>query len=1040
MRPINNQIFSLAVTLLITFFSLNAVIANTNSLIDCDASFWSFPEGTSAFFEPQIFYDDATYLWDFGDGTTSSETHPIHDFIVDQDNFVFEVTLTITLENGEVCTQTNVFTMFSEECNSMFTYNVQEDGVTVNFEDTSWGIITSWLWDFGDGNTSTEQHPVHVYENGGDYEVNLSIECLGGETNSMPMPILVVYEPIECDASFHYEFFNNEFYFSPNNILDIASYSWDFGDGTSTNDIWPTHTYENAEPGDVFVVTLIVTFQNGETCTTQDDITIEVIDECTSMFEYQVISDDGLTIEFIDQSWGNLVQWLWDFGDGTSSTESNPIHTYTTFGDYEVTLIITCANGEVNTMTMPVHVGNGGDCDAFFWYSQELNQVYFYPSFDNPATTYLWDFGDGSTSSEIYAVHTYDIGNEPSEFNVTLTITLADGTSCVYTEFVFLEPLECNSMFSYYPVDDNELEIQFIDESWGIPTSWLWDFGDGNTSVEENPIHEYAEIGVYNVTLTIDCVGGETSTMEMPAHVGDVLFCDAFFWYEIDFSVNAFYFYPSIEMDDAVYNWDFGDGTTSSAVNPVHTYNQGQDPQEYIVTLVLTLSDGQICTYEEWIYVEPVECNAMFEYGPAPDNGLVIGFWDTSWGTVTSWFWDFGDGSTSTEPNPTHVYNNEGEYEVSLTITCAGGEVNTIVLIVYTSGGGNNQCEAAFESYLLDDWGVYFESALIYEEAEYFWDFGDGTTSTEMMPTHYYTADGWYPVFLEIILPNGVSCYYDSEILIGGDNPDLPIHCEAFFSFEQTDDAMTIAFFNQSFTDNDEIDFQWHFGDGVTSTEPDPVHHYETPGIYIVTLTIISGDCVDTFPMQIFVGDETYYPEGCQALFLPVATNSGYIFYDLSSGDVTSYLWDFGDGNLSTNETPFHNYAIPGDYEVTLTITTADGCESMFSIGITNTGYMGNGIQAYMVTSTSIPETLNDIKVFPNPTSSFLNLEFEITSNTLLTFEIQSIDGKILESSANNFSAGIFQKQFNVEYLKQGIYMLKIVSKDSSEQYKFIKL
>ena len=1203
MRPSINSILSLVIVMCFSLFSINNVNADNNAAIECEAAFQAFPEGTLAFFEPFNYYDDATYFWDFGDGNSSTETNPVHEYEINPDIISFEVILTITLADGETCTFTEVFVLQSEECTSMFDYFVENNGLTVNFEDTSWGIITSWFWDFGDGNTSDSQHPTHVYAESGDYNVLLKVECLGDQINEMVMPVSVFYEPqecysnfeilnefgflwfhaayingatyhwdfgdgntitsddsfvqhnyegnngdeievvvtltvmlpdgqscstsqdlehtifiecnsmftsnsnnnnpllvyfydeswgevvswnwdfgdgnnsneqfptheyadygeyvviltiecqdgqvsemsmvvnleyepIECDASFSMDWNLNEYFFFPSFQDSDATYHWDFGDGNTSVEQQPIHTY-NGEPGDIFTVTLVVTLPDGEACDYVLDIVIDVVDECTSMFDYWPISDNGLTIEFQDQSWGNVIAWTWDFGDGNSSSEQHPIHTYTAFGDYEVFLTIDCSNGEINTMVMPVHVGNGGDCDAAFWYGQELNQVYFYPNFESPETTYLWDFGDGNTSTEIHPVHEYELGQEPMEVHVTLTLTLADGTSCNYTELVFLEPLECTSMFEYYAVDDNELEVQFWDTSWGIPTSWTWDFGDGNTSSEQNPIHEYAEAGVYNVTLTIDCVGGETNSIEMPAHVGEVLFCDAGFSYEVDFSINTFYFYPYTFMDDAIYNWDFGDGNTSNELNPVHTYTQGQDPIEYPVTLELILPDGQICTYTEFIFLEPVECNAMFEYGPAPDNNMVVAFWDTSWGTVTSWLWDFGDGSTSTEQNPTHTFTSGGIHYVTLTITCAGGEVNTITMEVYTNDVP--PCEAAFNYYLLDDGGVYFESELIYEDAHYYWDFGDGGFSEEMTPTYFYMAEGWYPIFLEIVLPNGTFCYFEDEIHIGADNPDLPIHCEAFFSFEQTDDPMTIHFFNQSFTDNDQIELQWHFGDGVTSTETNPVHHFETAGAYIVTLTIISGDCVDTFPMQIFVGDEVWYPDGCQALFLPVETNSGFIFYDLSQGIVIDYLWDFGDGNLSTNTTPFHEYAFPGEYDVTLTITTADGCESTFSILISNTGFMGNAVQAYMISNTEDLHEVIDLNVFPNPASEQLNVSFNMETSMELSFEINTLNGVVLDRFSKEILEGQNLFFIDVNQLPQGIYILTLKNNDLITHKRFVK-
>lgn len=1021
----------------VTFcFSILFLFVIQLSFAQCDANFGWESNNAEVFFFTEIGDPDATYFWDFGDGNTSTEFDPLHVYEQGQNNFVYEVILIVTLPDGTSCTAVEEIELESVECTSMFNTEIGEDFLTVYFEDTSWGLITDWFWDFGDGNTSIEQHPIHVYDQEGEYDVTLTINCHGGEINSFPMQVQVGEIFQACDATFFHEWNGTQFYFYPEIFIDDATYHWDFGDGATSSEQYPSHNYTNSEPGTEYWVVLLVTLPNGDVCEYGIYVIVEPV-ECTAMFNQYEISNDGLTFQFEDTSWGIITSWLWDFGDGTTSTEQYPIHTYDAYGNYIVTLIIECDGGISNTFEQLVDVNNNVECDAGFWYEQELLDVTFFSFFEAQGAIYNWDFGDGNTSTEQFPINTYPISQEPQEFIVVLTIALPDGTTCTHEEWIFVEPLECNPMFEYEASVDNELEIQFIDTSWGIPLEWLWDFGDGSSSTEQNPVHTYDAPGAYDVTLTITCIAGEVETMMMPAIVGDFVFCEPWFYYEPNFDIAQYFFYPQMIGDDIIYNWDFGDGATSTEQFPVHTYNQTNDPQGFVVTLTITLPDGQTCSYEEWIEVNPIECTAMFDYGPAPDNDLVMQFWDTSWGVISDWAWDFGDGNTSTEQNPQHEYDSPGTYIVTLTITCSNGETNSFSNDIFTYGPID--CDATFGAYFISDLQVYFETFVPLDPSfEFYWDFGDGEISNQATPTHGYATPGIYWVFLEIFTPNGELCFYDMELHVGEGDPDYPFNCEAFFGFEQTDNPMVFEFINESYTETDDISYIWSFGDGGTSTDENPTHQYDLPGEYIVTLTIIGDDCESTFPMVIYVEDESFYPEGCQSLFMMAPTNIGYFFYDMSEGDVTSRLWNFGDGNLSTAQNPFHQYQAPGEYEVTLEINTAAGCESSFKMIMNEDGMMGNAVQAYMVSTNSIDD-VSLTTIFPNPVEDQLSIEFELDQQKEITFEIITINGVVVKTATSSYGTGQQTKSFDMSHLPSSLYIIRLSADNQEIRYRIAK-
>ena len=348
-------------------------------------------------------------------------------------------------------------------------------------------------------------------------------------------------------------------------------------------------------------------------------------DDCQAWFDY-IQNDVPLTIAFFDMSFGNPVEWAWDFGDGDISEEQNPVHTYNDEGEYLVTLSIANADGNCSsTIEMPVYVSNDsiwpGGCMAMFYYHQDqLNDltVIFEDlsmGINNlPPSSWSWEFGDGSASTEQNPTHTYaDYGT----FGVTLSISSTDsvtGETCESSICMAVEVFDwngyCDAWFYYYPAGDSGnpnggdgMTWQFIDESWGNPESWVWEFGDGTTSDEQNPIHEYAEEGVYDVCLTIynDADTCESTYCE-ELYVGydSISNCFAWFEYEItDLTVDYTAYYEG--AGDATYTWEFGDGETGTGGTISHTY---ADDGIYEVMLTAEAADGSCTTtYFDMVWV-----------------------------------------------------------------------------------------------------------------------------------------------------------------------------------------------------------------------------------------------------------------------------------------------------------------------------------------------------------------------------------------------------------------------------------------------------
>jgi PKD repeat protein len=303
--------------------------------------------------------------------------------------------------------------------------------LTVNFTDQSTGTPTSWAWDFGDGNTSTQQNTTHVYAAPGAYTVTLtasSESCSDDETKTNY--ITVSGAPIAAFAgspmSGNAPVIVN---FTDQSTGNPTSWAWDFGDGGSSTQQNPSHTYNTA--GDYTVI-----LTAGNTCgsTAETKVAYIHVDPCippTANFAASSTSGNAsFTVNFTDQSTGNPASWAWDFGDGGSSTQQNPSHTFTAAGDYTVQLTATNVCGfDAEIKTAYIHVDPCLPPMANFVAASTSGNVPFTVNFTDQSTgsptSWSWDFGDGGTSTQQNPAHTY---NTAGTYSVTLTATSSCGS------------------------------------------------------------------------------------------------------------------------------------------------------------------------------------------------------------------------------------------------------------------------------------------------------------------------------------------------------------------------------------------------------------------------------------------------------------------------------------------------------------------------------------------------------------------------------------------------------------------------------------
>ena len=627
-----------------------------------------------------------------------------------------------------------------------------------------------------------------------------------------------------------------------------------------------------------------------------------------------------LNVQFTNTSTG-AVSYYWILGNGNTSTLQNPSNLYIGTGSYTVTLIATDANGATDTATYTDYITVVPNPNADFISTTNTscldNNSFTFVNNSSGGTSYLWDFGDGTTSTQFNPVHSYTLGGT---FTITLIVTNSSGCTDqkIQNQYITVYPRPTPDITSNYSSSCDPSTVYTFSCSTPGLASYHWDFGDGQTSTSSNPSHIYTSAGQYYVSLVVFDSHGCTDTSEQDIHinVGSSYLASFYATKDTGCAPLATTFHNTTANASSV-TWFFGDGTSSTVVDPSHTY---QNPGLYSVTFIVSTSNGCTDTLTRVNYIlAGVTPDVDFSYTTTTGcSPLTVSFTNLS-SNYDSCKWTFGDGSVSTTINPTHTYTGNGTFNVTLKCWgptgCTRSEIKSGIISVSNSLA----LFAANPRVGCPPLNVTFTNFSTGNQLSYFWDFGDGTTSTQQLPTHTYTTSGAFTVML--VVTDSAGCrdtltkqgYVQTVNPAAGYIPPPPTTGCAPLTAQFTD--ATVG----------SIGWLWDFGDGTTSTLQTPIHTYSTPGTYVVSLTTTSagGGC-----QQLISNFSTFIVTGGYAGFSHTTTPCPpYIatFQDTSTNAV-SWLWNFGDGTFSTQQNPQHTYAVGGYHSVSLTITTSDGC------------------------------------------------------------------------------------------------------------------
>jgi gliding motility-associated-like protein len=770
----------------------------------------------------------------------------------------------------------------------------------------------------------------------------------------------------------------------------FQSYQWNPG-GATTQSI----TINNPVVGSTYSCTL-TSFSNQGSC--QVTLSVQIVPTIVDAGFTFSPACQGVPIQFTDTSTvanGTLGSWLWDFGDGDTSTAQNPTHIYNTSGTYDVTLIAFSTASCSDTITQQINIFPIPDAQYTYTPACPGDPVQFTNnSTGTTSLTYSWNFDDPSsgsnnTSSTQDPTHVF---NTAGTYNVMLTATNTNG--CVDT---LIQQVEVNSGavpdFNFTSQCAGTA-INFTDASTIAPpitiTSYSWNFGGGNTATGTTASHVFNTPGIHNVTLVVTTSLGCSDSIIKPVRVyanpvADFTHLDVCYGNTVNFTNTS-----TVSSTDTItdYLWAFGNGNTSTAQNPTQNYAA---PGSYNVTLITTSTGGcsDVITHQVNIYDLPV---ADFVFENKCEN-IQATFTNTTQqpisGNVTSWSWNYGDGSPLDTVNwdGVHTYTTTGTYTVTLitnnTIGCSDTVSHTILVHPTPVANFNftNRC-------LVD--AVNFVDASTGVIASYHWNFGDTDTSNISSPSHTYNNPGFYNVTLSVTSDSGCTHFSTQQVQI------YPMPTADF-------DNVEVCHGNNSvFADLSTVQppsfvqmWTWDFGDSSPiSNMQNTTHQYANPGIYNATLIVSTNyNCMDTITKVVVVNPNPVVDfnadivSGCSPLCVNFADNSTIL-----TGANVEYKWNYGNGAYGTGNTGSHCFYNDGAVDpittdISLTVTSDKGCTTI----VTKANYI-----------TVYPTPIADFEATPQPTTirnpniTFYNKTiggysyvWEFGDNTATTTEIQ---------------------------------------------------
>lgn len=844
----------------------------------------------------------------------------------------------------------------------------------VSFKNTTTGASAAavYKWDLGNNNTSTLSNPGATYREEKNYTVTLTVTD-GGKTSAKTKQITVYKKPaVDFSASKTYGCSPLSVDFTDKSTAgdgSIASYFWDFGDGTTqqTEGKQYSHTYNSPTKAPV---SLTVTNSYGCFNTLQKPNMVEVLPGIKPSFtaDKTILCKTTDAVKFNNTSTGPAdITYLWDFGDGKTSADKNPSHVYNQKGVFTIKLTVSSASGcsDTYTETNYINVANfSTDFSVPGLICQNTNTTFNSTGTAANATS-IWEFDNNRYSSYGNSIdfnfvaagaHTVKLTNTYGTCQESISKNITVKTSPVLNGFISTLSKPCGA-----PVT-----VSFKDTAKAA-VKWLWNFDypySSNTSTVKEPSFTYNSEGYYTTGLTVTNAEGCSATAAQTFNISkpnisiNILSSNASNY--LSGCTGLTIKFAATPADDITeYKWDFGDGTTSAEAQPAHVFNK-----QGTFTVKLNYVTAAGCKGEV-VSNNPITVSQKPDFDYASLQGTTIcanspvTFSVTLNNNVpvTNWYWIFGDNNYSNDNNTSsanHLYTKDTTYTISL-IAANGGCTDTVTKQNYLKVlppfpkivSASNTCE-----------GTRGTVTFFHETQKAIsgtWNFGDGT-SAPLQPgqstiSHTYAKTGSYKVALTAV--NGQCSVTDSinayvllkqkplltskqPEICGSDKNDIkisnliknPVPSNYYYSYPY---SITSFQYGDGTSYNGVASSSEYYWDTVFNGSVQNLENGKKDLRAILTSGYFGcNDTSNIIPLKI---------KGPQANFGITTNNVCYkspvVFSDSSKGNnnvaIKSWEWSYGDGTAKTfsnNNAVKYIYDNPGSFYVTLKVTDAEGCSA----------------------------------------------------------------------------------------------------------------
>jgi gliding motility-associated-like protein len=747
----------------------------------------------------------------------------------------------------------------------------------------------------------------------------------------------------------------------------ISSYAWTitYPDNSTVTASSSQYIAIFSQPGSYDVS---LTINGNQTTSIPDYITVYPVPQAS----FSVDDQEGcwpFCVQFSDVTilgGGDIVEWSWDFGNGSTSTEQNPQYCYNQVGTYSPVFSVEDEFGCFSDITIPglIHVESTFP-NAAFAISNELDcmppvlEELTNNSTGISALTSTWDFGDGQTATLSGADDTQHTWNNIGTYNVCLTVE--DEIGCVDTqcqELVIFDTAEALFTVSEIQVCENEA-VAFTNTTTPTPIEFQWDFNNDGTidSYAQNPNYAFSQDGNYNPSLNViysNTCFDETDGLYniqvidgiIASFSGDTLeSCQVPFDVELTASASG--------PGTLTYAWTISGQPVNNSDQFTYSF---QNFGNYSVGLNVSNEFGcnTVVSLNNYIQIQEPDVSFVQPASVCTNSPFsLLSISSTSIDPIALWEWDFNNDGIidSTDPDPVITYSAPGNYTISVAITtqhgCESSFVSPATLVVQeqvdTGFTSNTQISCAGEAV---EFCVDQQPGVTYS-----WNFGDSGWQTfnnfNTCVTHDYIDTGYFDVGLSVF---NSGCFlqviYEDFIYIA---PPL-----AMYEFElDCSDLLGVQFHDTSIGADSLV---WDFGDGNidSSNNPNPFHQYATGGVYNVVLTAYAdvGDCPDTreFEINLFPPDPSLIISpnaGCPPLLVNVQDVGENWTWDIqiSNGYHINVFWDdlpnlwnmtYEHDGITESETfginedflPDILFGVAGSYDFQVTVTDQNLCQA----------------------------------------------------------------------------------------------------------------